>query len=99
MQLTHGLTIPRRFTAIVNHANVHERQRASGANADFVSFILGPVAHVRLERRAYGDRGCLRHTPDLDEANALFVEFAHQRLRHGGAADKPSHAWSELPAA
>src|SRR5262249_9029670 len=73
MQLTHGLAIPWRFAFIVNNANVHERQRASGTNADFVSFILGPLAHMRLERRADRDRRRLRHTPDLDEANALFI--------------------------
>src|SRR5260370_3690055 len=97
MKLAHGFPVPRGFAMVVDDADFHEGQRASRANADFVSFIFRPVTHVRLERGANRDGCRLRHAPDLNQANALLIQLAYYRLRHCRAADKASRAPTALP--
>src|SRR5260370_41116329 len=63
--LARGDAIPRCFTFRAHQADLDKWRWPALFGADFVFFVVGPVAHVRPESAGSADGSGLGHTPEM----------------------------------
>src|SRR5260370_33951233 len=98
-------TIPRNLSRFAigtfraHQANLNEGCGPTLFGADFILFVVGPVAHVGPESARGADGSGLGHAPEMFDLQAETVEAANELQRRGGASADDADGSVEFPAA
>src|SRR6267143_1485183 len=97
--LARGDAIPRCFTFRAHQADLDKRRWPALFGADFVFFVVGPVAHMRPESAGSADGSGLGHTPEMLDLQVEAIEPADELERRRGASTDDADGCIKFPAA
>src|SRR5579859_5611000 len=89
--------LARREIRAPHHAQFDKRSRPSLLASHFVLFVRGPVPHVLLQRSKRRQRRRFRHSPQMNQPNAKFIQPANQLFRRRRSAARQPHRPRKFP--
>jgi len=104
LQFAGAFAVPGSFDAFslwaiwTHHPQIHKGRRPPLLAAHFVLLLLRPIAHVPLEFAERGQWSRLRHAPQVQDVQIVFVQRAHQPHRWRRAPARDAHGPREFPA-